>query len=150
MDDRIQVVKRGTIPPITSVEQDGEVHLLGELRDFRWSDRLREFMPDPEQLSVSWVVLKSGETLQTHVHPIQSMMVVYEGSGEMLGDLERPIARGDVIVVPAGRRHGFTGGAAGLHALSIQFGAGLYTAPEKPRVVFGGPGEAPAGAEPSR
>jgi quercetin dioxygenase-like cupin family protein len=150
MNDEMQVVKRETIPPITSVEHDGQVHVLGELRDFRWSERLREFMPDPEQLSVSWVVLQCGETLEAHVHPIQSMMVVYQGSGEMLGDLERAISQGDVIVVPAGQRHGFTGGASGLYALSIQFGASLYTTPERPRVVFADDGSTESGAEPPR
>jgi mannose-6-phosphate isomerase-like protein (cupin superfamily) len=111
-------------------------HSLGELRDFRWNDELKEFMPDASDVSVSWVVLQHGEVLEPHVHPIQSMMVVYSGSGEMLGDLQQPVAEGDVIVVPAGRHHGFRGGVDGLYALSIQFGEGLYTAPERPRVAF--------------
>ncbi len=131
-----RIVKRDAIPAITSVEHDGVRHTLGELRDFRWSEALRAFMPDPAAFSVSWVALAHGETLAPHVHPIQSMMVVYAGSGRMLGDLNRAIAQGDVIVVPPGRLHGFTGGPEGLFALSIQFGEGLYTAPESPRVVF--------------
>jgi mannose-6-phosphate isomerase-like protein (cupin superfamily) len=134
--DQIQVVSRDAIPPIRSVDQDGELHSLGELRDFRWNDHLRDFMPAPSQFSVSWVRLDHGEVLQPHVHPIQSLMVFYAGSGEMLGDLCRPITAGDVVVVPAGRKHGFVGGPRGLHALSIQFGQGLYTTPEKPRVMF--------------
>jgi len=136
MTSQIQVVKRETIPPIRSVEQDGEVHTLGELRDFRWSEPLRDFMPDASQFSVSWVQLAHGETLKPHVHPVQSMMVVYAGTGQMLGDLVRPIGEGDIIVVPPGRWHGFTGGPEGLYALSIQFAEGLYTSPEAPRVVF--------------
>jgi quercetin dioxygenase-like cupin family protein len=136
MDAQFRIVKRAAIPAITSVEHDGTHHALGELRDFRWSDELRAFMPDPSEFSVSWVALRHGETLAPHVHPIQSMMVVYKGSGQMLGDLVRSIAEGDVVVVPPGRLHGFTGGPEGLFALSIQFGEGLYTAPESPRVVF--------------
>jgi quercetin dioxygenase-like cupin family protein len=118
------------------VEQLGEIHNLGELRDFRWSEQLRDFMPNASEFSVSWVQLEHGETLDPHVHPIQSMMVVYAGSGRMLGDLARPISEGDVIVVPAGRQHGFTGGPDGLFALSIQFGEGLYTTPNEARVAF--------------
>jgi hypothetical protein len=53
-----------------------------------------------------------------------------------LGDLERPVAKDDVLIVPAGCKHGFIGGPNGLQALSIQFGEGLYTTPEKPRVEF--------------
>ncbi len=136
MEGQIQVVKRETIPPIRSVDQQGHVHGLGELRDFRWSAELRQFMPDASEFSVSWVRLEHEEVLHPHTHPIQSMLVVYAGSGRMLGDLCQPISEGDVIVVPPGRMHGFVGGLEGLHALSIQFGEGLYTTPEKPRVIF--------------
>jgi hypothetical protein len=134
--DQLQVVSRNAIPPIQNVAEGGKVHELGELRDFRWNDHLREFMPDPRRFSVSWVRLEHGEILQPHVHPIQSLMIFYSGSGEILGDLCRPVAKEDVVVVPAGCAHGFVGGPGGLHALSIQFGEGLYTVPEKPRVTF--------------
>jgi mannose-6-phosphate isomerase-like protein (cupin superfamily) len=134
--DQMQVIPRDTIPPITDVEHDGEMHALGELRDFRWNDQLRDFMPANTDFSVSWVRLMEDEILQPHVHPIQSMMIFYAGSGEMLGDLRKPVAAGEVVVVPAGRQHGFIGGPDGLYALSIQFGAGLYTQPEAPRVQF--------------
>jgi quercetin dioxygenase-like cupin family protein len=134
--DQISVVSHSAIPAINSVEQDGVTHQLGELRDFRWNELLRGFMPDPAIFSVSWVRLGPGEVLDPHVHPIQSMLVFYGGSGEMLGDLARPLVKDDVVLVPAGCVHGFVGGPEGLLALSIQFGEGLYTAPEKPRVAF--------------
>jgi hypothetical protein len=132
----IQVVSREAIPPIQSVEQDGVVHELGELRDFRWNNLLREFMPSASRFSVSWVKLGYKEVLAPHVHPIQSMMIFYAGSGTILGDLEGPVAKDDVVIVPPGCRHGFIGGPDGLQALSIQFGEGLYSAPEKPLVEF--------------
>ncbi len=133
---KMQVVSRSAIPPIQSITQGGEVHELGELRDFRWNDQLRGFIPPDARFSVSWVRLKEGEVLQPHVHPIHSMMVFYAGSGQMLGDLERPVAKDDVVVVPSGCAHGFVGGPQGLHGLSIQFGEGLYTRPDAPRVLF--------------
>lgn len=134
--EQIQIISRNAIPPIHQIDQGGEIHSLGELRDFRWNDQLRDFMPPASEFSVSWVQLSDGEVLQPHVHPIQSLMVFYAGSGRMLGDLERSVSGGDVVVVPPGRQHGFVGGRDGLYALSIQFGEGLYTAPEKPRVMF--------------
>lgn len=137
MESQVRVVKKDNIPRIQSVDQGGDVHVVGELRDFRWSDELREFLREASSFSASWVRLDRGEVLQTHTHPVQSMMVVYSGSGEMRGDLCRSVAEGDVIVVPAGQRHGFAGGEGGLNALSIQFGGGLYSAPEKARVIFG-------------
>ena len=136
MEAQVQVVKRDTIQPLEAVNQNGDVHVVGELRDFRWNDDLRKFMSISSTFSASWVSLKHGEVLQTHTHPADSMMVVYAGSGDMLGDFCGPLAEGDVIFVPAGRRHGFVGGKEGIYALSIQFGEGLYTKPEKPRVIF--------------
>lgn len=133
---KMQVISRNAIPPIQSITQGGEVHELGELRDFRWNDQLRSFIPPDARFSVSWVRLQDGEVLQPHVHPIHSMMVFYAGSGQMLGDLERPVAKDDVVVVPSGCSHGFVGGPEGLHGLSIQFGEGLYTRPDAPRVLF--------------
>jgi mannose-6-phosphate isomerase-like protein (cupin superfamily) len=134
--DQISVVSQNAIPPINTVDHDGVTHHLGELRDFRWNELLRGFMPDPAIFSVSWVRLAPGEVLDPHVHPIQSMLVFYAGTGEMIGDLVRPLIKDDVVVVPGGCVHGFVGGPEGLYGLSIQFGEGLYTAPEKPRVAF--------------
>src|SRR6185312_10337625 len=132
----INIVERGAIPSIHEVKPGSDVHILGELRDFRWSESLRAFMPDASEFSVSWVGLAEGEVLQPHVHPIQSLMVVYSGRGEVMGDLCRTLSAGDIVVVPAGCAHGFVGGAGGLHALSIQFGEGLYTNPDNARVIF--------------
>jgi mannose-6-phosphate isomerase-like protein (cupin superfamily) len=134
--NQVHVVPRNAIPPIHSVAQGGEVHELGELRDFRWNEQLRSFMPAESRFSVSWVRLEHEEVLQVHVHPIHSMMIFYSGSGTMLGDLNRAVAKNDVVVVPAGCQHGFVGGPEGLFGLSIQFGEGLYTKPEEPRVLF--------------
>jgi quercetin dioxygenase-like cupin family protein len=136
MSSQSSVISRENIPVIKTVEVNNEVHNLGELRDFRWSDQLRAFMPEAKEISVSWVKLDQGEALAPHLHPIQSMMIVYSGSGQLTGDLCRSIAKDDVVVVPAGCAHGFVGGPGGLWALSIQFGEGLYTRPEKARVVF--------------
>ncbi len=140
MDREIQIVPFDVIPRIQQIEQDGAVHILGELRDFRWSEPLRDFMPDPDEFSVSWVELAPDEILQPHTHPIQTMLVIYAGSGAVIGDLRRPLVKGDIVVVPPGCAHGFVGGADRLKALSIQFGQGLYSDPEHAHVVFSGEG----------
>jgi quercetin dioxygenase-like cupin family protein len=140
MDRELKVVPFDSIPRIQQIEQDGAVHILGELRDFRWSEPLRAFMCDPEEFSVSWVELAPDEVLQPHTHPIQSMLVIYAGSGAVIGDLRRPLKKGDIVVVPPGCAHGFVGGPDRLKALSIQFGQGLYSDPENAHVVFSGEG----------
>jgi quercetin dioxygenase-like cupin family protein len=140
MDREVRIVPFDVIPRIQQIEQDGAVHILGELRDFRWSEPLRAFMPDAEVFSVSWVELAPDEILQTHTHPIQTMLVIYAGSGAVIGDLRRPLKKGDIVVVPPGCAHGFVGGPDRLKALSIQFGQGLYSDPEHAHVVFSGDG----------
>ncbi|WP_155769581.1 hypothetical protein [Mycobacterium asiaticum] len=139
------VVPRDSIPAIRTVEQDGVTHVLGELRDFRWHQGLAEFLPPGSEFGISWVRLQAGETLDVHVHPIQSMMIFFAGSGTLNGDLTRQVGAGNVVVVPPGCHHGFTAGRQGLSGISIQFGAGLYTEPEQPRVLFADPA-AEAGA----
>lgn len=138
MQADIRITKLETIPPIFEVEQGGTIHHLGELRDFRWSQELRDFMPDDSLISISWVKLGHNKVLEVHTHPIQSMMVVYAGSGELIGDIHHELKPGDIIVVPPGCGHGFVGGPNELCALSIQFGQGLYTEPHAPRVEFKG------------
>jgi quercetin dioxygenase-like cupin family protein len=140
MDREIRIVHRDVIPLIQEIQQAGDVHQLGELRDFSWSDQLRAFMPDAAEFSISWVQLGPDEVLQPHTHPIQTMLVIYAGSGGMLGDLRRPLKKGDIVVVPPGCAHGFVGGPDRLSGLSIQFGQGLYSDPGRARVVFSGEG----------
>jgi quercetin dioxygenase-like cupin family protein len=142
MDREIEIVPRDVIPLIQEVQKDGAVHGLGELRDFRWSEALRAFMPDPGEFSISWVELGPEEILEPHTHPIQTMLVIYGGSGAMLGDLRRPLKKRDIVVVPPGCAHGFVGGPDRLKALSIQFGEGLYSDPEHAHVMFSGEGSA--------
>lgn len=133
---QIVIVPRAAIPAIHTVEQQGKIHQLGELRDFQWQEALKEFMPSSNEFSISWVCLQSGEVLPEHLHPIQSMMIFYQGSGEMFGQKRQTLHAGDVVIVPPGCQHGFVGGETGLYALSIQFGPGLYTDPKNPRVMF--------------
>lgn len=125
MNGEVEIVKRDTIPPIQGSIDSSLLDTYGELRDFRWNDRLREFMPAPARFSVSWVRLSPGQTLHSLVHRAHSLMVVYAGGGEMLGDVRREITKDDVVVLPAGGRHGFVGGRDGLCAVSIALGDGL-------------------------
>jgi mannose-6-phosphate isomerase-like protein (cupin superfamily) len=128
-DAAIQVVKRDTIPPIRPADGGHGDRRFGELRDFRRSDPLRAFLPTPSRFSVSWVALEPGETLHVLVHPIQSLVIFYAGSGEMTGDVRRAVAADDVVVVPAGCRHGFASGPEGLFAISLALGERPYALP---------------------
>jgi hypothetical protein len=122
--DQIQVVPRDAIPPMQSVEPDVATHELRELRDFRWNVLLREFMPASSRVSICWVKLGPGEELPPRANPLQALMVLYGGSGRLVGALERALEKDEVVVLPAGCRHGFIGGPDGLQAVLIQIGDG--------------------------
>jgi hypothetical protein len=96
---------------------------------------------------MSWVHLEPGEVLEPHVHPVDSMIIVCQGSGVSLGDLQAELGEGDVFAVPRGHQHGFKGtGERGFWALSIQFEPrSLYEHGRDPLVRFvGDPAEARA------
>ena len=136
----MRIVERDEIPELRTVVVDGEEHNLGILKDFRRHPGIAALIPDLARLSISWVRLAPGEQLEPHVHSIASMIVVAEGQGRTLGDLEEPFRAGDVIAIPAGRHHGFVGaGEDGFWALSVQFEErGLYERPDDPLVTFDG------------
>lgn len=135
--DTVSIISRTDIPAINTIEKDGKIETLGELRDFRWHDTLKNFLPSEETASFAWVKLMPGEILRPHVHSTASMMVCYRGQGEFIGENSRMLNEGDVIAVPAFCLHGIKGcGSEGLWALSIQFGHGLYTDPKNPRTTF--------------
>jgi len=134
----MKIVRRADIPAITQVEVDGVLHRLGIHQDFRRHPVLEEFLPDSARLSLAWVHLEAGEELAVHAHPTASLIIVTTGLGRCLGDLDSDFAEGDVIVVPAGARHGFVGmGPCGYWALSVQLeGHGLYESLDEARVRF--------------
>lgn len=132
----VQVISRNDIPAIHSITQNGEVHNLGELRDFKWHDALKDFL-STKSLSLSWVHLKAGESLLPHEHPETSMLILFKGSGRLTGQKNLPLEEGDVVIVPPYCSHGFEGaGEFGVYGLSVQFEEGLYTDPENARVRF--------------
>ncbi len=128
MDGQITIVKRDTIPPLWTAG-NARAERAGELRDFRWNEQLREFMPETADLSLSWVRLEAGESLDRRALSVDSLLIVYGGSAEIVGDVSRTIAAEDVVVVPSGCKHGFVGGPQGLFALSIQLGETAGPAP---------------------
>jgi len=147
---RATAVSRSDIRAITSVEVNGETHLLGEHRDFRRNQALSAFLPEHGRFSPAWVRLRNGERLEVHQHPTKSMVMVCRGSVRFIGDDERQLTEGDTVCIPAGARHGFaTAPGEEFHGLSVQFeGAGLYEDETAPRVRYADAGSAAgAGAE---
>lgn len=131
----VQVIARNDIPAIHSITQNGEVHHLGEVRDFRWHDTLREFLPSSKLISFSWVHLKPGDSLLPHEHPMQSMIILVKGSARLTGQKNLLLKEGDIVITPPNCSHGFEA-IEESHGFSIQFEEGIYTDPENGRVKF--------------
>jgi quercetin dioxygenase-like cupin family protein len=138
MRSNIIIIPRTDIQSVTEVMEDGELHSLGEQRDFRRNPILDEFLSERGRLGIAWVRLGPGQTLEPHRHPVRSMILVCRGRGVMLDQGETLLNEGDAILVPAGYLHGFRGlEPDGVEGLSIQFDdRGLYEDIEKPQVHF--------------
>jgi quercetin dioxygenase-like cupin family protein len=134
---QMRIIHREDIPTLRTVVVDGVEHNLGILKDLRAHPDLKDFIPENGRLAVSWVHLEPNETLQPHVHPIESMIIVARGQGRTIGDLQEDFFEGDIVTIPRGCLHGFVGVDEGLWALSIQFEErGLYEDPSNALVQF--------------
>ena len=115
-----EIIRRKDIEGISQLQVEGKDTYLGELRNFKNSEYLEEFLPD--DFSIGWVSLPAGGVLETHFHPCPSLIIVTKGEGVSLGDTEISLKEGDVIHIPAWNLHGFRGlGENGFEGLSIQF-----------------------------
>ena len=66
-----------------------------------------------------WVA--PGNGAPTHSHPVEEVLTVYAGEGEMWLDQEKvTVKAGQSLIVPAGRRHGFrNSGTVTLHLHAV-------------------------------
>jgi quercetin dioxygenase-like cupin family protein len=149
---RPQVVRRVEIPAIHSVMEGGREQVLGILQEFRRHEVLSAFLPRDFRLAIAWVHLDPGQTLETHVHPVDSMILITRGRVLAFGDATAELGEGDILLVPHGCQHGFTGaGEDGFWGLSLQFNSrGLYEDLDDPWARFleqKGPVAGGAGAE---
>jgi mannose-6-phosphate isomerase-like protein (cupin superfamily) len=123
-----EVITRAEIPALHTVMEGGREHVLGILKEFRRHERLGAFLPKDYRVAIAWVHLDRGQTLEPHIHPVDSMILICRGSVLALGDREVELHEGDILLVPHDSRHGFTGsGIDGFWGISMQFDSrGLY------------------------
>lgn len=141
MLSKIVIIPRIDIRCVTEVVEDGELHSLGEQRDFRRHPLLDQFLSDEGRLGMAWVRLGPGQILAPHRHPTRSLILVCRGQGVLLDNGESPLHAGDAVLVPPDYLHGFRGlEPDGVEGLSVQFeGLGLYEDLENARVKFESP-----------
>ncbi|ODN41246.1 cupin domain-containing protein [Piscirickettsia litoralis] len=130
-------VSRHDIPSLHKVATEKGAYFLGVQKDFRRHADLAEHIPEQARLGIAWVHLGQGEVLVPHTHPIDSLIIVCQGSVSSLGDVEVELVEGDNFFIPSGAVHGFIGGEKGFWGLSIQFAErGLYESAAEPLVSF--------------
>lgn len=133
----MEVISRGDIESLNSVVVNGALHELGVVKILSRHPALAQFIPSESDLAISWVRLEKDQELSVHKHPEASLILICDGSGKTLGDTERNIEAGDMVLVPPHSLHGFKGTNDGFWALSIQFnGLALYEDTAQPNVVF--------------
>ncbi|WP_437999786.1 hypothetical protein WMF26_07630 [Sorangium sp. So ce185] len=117
----MRVVNTASIPAIESLKAD-ERTLLGLFRDIRKHEELSAFLPEACRLSLRWVRLAPGQPIRPRQLPGKGMIVITDGSGEVIGGSVRRVQAGDVVLVPPGGLQGLIGAAPdGLSAISIHF-----------------------------
>ncbi|MEO0335677.1 MAG: cupin domain-containing protein, partial [Pseudomonadota bacterium] len=137
LDERqLKVIGRLSLPALNELQtENGEVKNLGVVKGFSGHPLLKEKCPD--FFSAAWVQLQGGQRLEPHVHDVDSMIIVTNGEGRLLGSESMNLKTGDTVFVPKGQSHGFEGVGDGFWGLSIQFEPeSLYDARDDRNVRF--------------
>jgi mannose-6-phosphate isomerase-like protein (cupin superfamily) len=111
---RPSVVPRSDIP-IAADDADLEI------RPFEAHALLSEVVPRSD-VEMAWTQARPGQDIALRSHATRSLLVILEGSAELVGRLHRAVGQGDVIAVPPGHQYGFRAvGPQGLHVLHVSF-----------------------------
>ncbi len=58
-------------------------------------------------MTVTWVDIEPGGSQRLHSHGPQQVYVIVAGRGRMqVGDEEREVGRGELVLIPSGAKHG--------------------------------------------
>src|SRR3954454_22373369 len=68
-----------------------------------------ELLEESSDMHVQRSVVKPGGSIPEHSHDVSSSYVVVKGKGRVTGSAGRSVSTGDVVLIPAGRHHGWEG-----------------------------------------
>ena len=129
----MQVISIDTLKTITHIQQGDQEVYIGQVRPFHSNESLMKYINHSSQARFTHVSLAQGEEHKPHMHDTNSMLIVTEGKGALIGDLSKEVKKGDIVCIPKGAVHGFQCHyPEGLEGISIQFeGEGLFDSEEK-------------------
>lgn len=136
--EKVVIVRRDEISVIEQINTPNGVVSIGQLADFRKHFELNRLMPKKaHHVSFAWTSLEPHQTLPMHKHPIDSMIIICEGSGRYFGEFDAVLKAGDIVYVTSNALHGFQANNHGLRCLSVQFeDTGLYSNKNRELVDF--------------
>jgi mannose-6-phosphate isomerase-like protein (cupin superfamily) len=115
---RPSIVPRSDIPISDAPEDMGL-----EVRPFGAHEVLHNVMPG-SAVGLAWTHARPGQLVPPRRHAQPGLLIILEGSAELIGEGARHVQHGDVITLPANQAYGFREvGAQGLHALHVVLGA---------------------------
>lgn len=75
---------------------------------------------DRKDVAVSNVILQPGQTLPTHITPVDVFFYVIAGKGQILiGEETAEVSTSDLVVSPAGIPHGLTADQEGAFSVMV-------------------------------
>jgi quercetin dioxygenase-like cupin family protein len=114
--NRPSVVSRREIPISDVPESDGL-----EVRPFEAHSLLSMVVPRSD-VALAWTHARAGQAIGMRSHPTHGLLVILDGTGDLIGALKRSVKQGDVITIPRLQEYGFSAiGPDGLHALHVSF-----------------------------
>jgi mannose-6-phosphate isomerase-like protein (cupin superfamily)/iron-sulfur cluster repair protein YtfE (RIC family) len=93
---------------------------VAELAEFAPEGFGRQTLAETDRLRVVVAALEDGQQIPLHAPPLDLVMVIVEGTGQvMAGESVYPVRAGDVVVVPAGETRGLRATGGRLLAVNV-------------------------------
>ena len=84
----------------------GEVHALAELVEYQAGSIVSRILVKQEKGNVTLFAFDAGQELSEHTAPFDALVIVLDGEAEVsIEGNARPVAAGQMIIMPANRPH---------------------------------------------
>jgi hypothetical protein len=114
--ERPSVIPRSEIP-LSTAPEDSDL----EVQPFV-AHRLLKQATASTAVELAWIRARHGYDVGLRSHPLPGLLIVLGGEAELVGQVRRRVAQGDVVTLPSHHEYGFRAvGPQGLTALHVLF-----------------------------